>query len=93
MNWNSLLNNKCPKCGAGVSKSAGESVWLCDLFGQGKFFGCDFTIGDEKLQALKAKIGDRKYHKETERDNASELNNYGHTAPSEDFSDSPYLNG
>lgn len=71
----------------------GEVMWKCDLFGTGRFFGCDFQIGNIALCDLKEKIGRDKFYSKIPQDNMEALNNYGHIQPSEDFSDSPWLNG
>lgn len=50
MQWQNLLENRCPKCGSTIFHE--DSGVNCTAVGD----GCDFFITQERLQQLKAKM-------------------------------------
>ncbi len=45
MNWDNLLDNKCPKCGEFLQENPDTLLWECEDV---KDDFCDFTISDRR---------------------------------------------
>jgi len=89
LNWKSLLDDRCPKCGCKIFPDVKIQILKCALYGQGGRFDCDFTITPERKNEIVKSMGSAAFMKRLEsQDNLSDLNNLGRKEVSEDFSDS-----
>lgn len=80
MNWTKLKHYKCPDCSATLSKDPYDMTHACTR--------CDFKVSVEKFDQI---VGDMlKPKRFQDKDNLSDLNNFGHRKVTEDFSDSPF---